>query len=185
MPNTNPWSGRHCSRKNCITCNQESESENKPDCFKRNLVYENVCLECHPGAVKKGELLVSDIDVPSIYVGETSRSIFERSKEHWEGLRKEDNDNHMYKHWVIHHGSRGVPKFNMRVVKFHDRALSRQIGEAVRIRRRGALVLNSRSEYNRCSIQRLSLPQEDQKTGCNMDMGKEGDDKRLDHLPVG
>ena len=46
----------------------------------------------------------------------------------------------------------------MKVVGVHRTALSRQVGEAVRIVRRG-LVLNSRSEFNRCSISRLSLEQ--------------------------
>ena len=46
----------------------------------------------------------------------------------------------------------------MKVFKFHRTALSRQIGEAIRIQRRG-VVLNSRSEYNRCKISRISLEQ--------------------------
>ena len=40
LPNTNPWAGEHCSRKDCVTCNQLAEE--KPNCFKRNLVYENI-----------------------------------------------------------------------------------------------------------------------------------------------
>ena len=47
----------------------------------------------------------------------------------------------------------------MRVVQFYSSALRRQVGEAVRIRRRGGSVLNSRSEFNRCSITRLTLPE--------------------------
>ena len=50
----------------------------------------------------------------------------------------------------------GVPEFVMKVVGYHRSALSRQIGEAVRISRRGE-VLNSKSEYSRCKITRLSL----------------------------
>ena len=41
---------------------------------------------------------------------------------------------------------------------YYRTALSRQVGEAVRIRRRGEAILNSRSEFNRCLITRLSLP---------------------------
>ena len=48
----------------------------------------------------------------------------------------------------------------MKVVKYHRCPLSRQVGEAIRIRRRGLATLNSRGEYNRCSIQRLSLGNE-------------------------
>ena len=62
----------------------------------------------------------------------------------------------------IHKGEE--PQFMMRVVKFHRSALSRQIAEAVRIRRRGGegAVLNSRSEFNRCFIPRLRLVEEEE-----------------------
>ena len=45
-----------------------------------------------------------------------------------------------------------APRFYMRVVNFYKTALSRQIGEAVRIDRRGGAgnILNSKSEYDRC-----------------------------------
>ena len=60
----------------------------------------------------------------------------------------------------------------MKVVGFHRTALSRQVGEAVRIMRRG-IVLNSKSEFSRCKISRLSLEQLDG------DKGREGDGKGL------
>ena len=145
MPNTNPWSGSHCTRDECITCNQEAEE--KPPCTKRNLVYENICVKCNPDAVKKGELKVINSEVPSVYVGETARSVQERAREHWESWKNKDSDSHILKHWVLHHGSEGEPEFVMKVVQFHRSALSRQVGEAIRIQKRG-LVLNSRTEYN-------------------------------------
>ena len=46
LPNTNPWPGEHCSRSQCITCNQESEEI--PDCFKRNFVYETFAPSATP-----------------------------------------------------------------------------------------------------------------------------------------
>ena len=61
------------------------------------------------------------------------------------------------KHWVLHYNSEGVPNFEMKVVQHHRSVLSRQVGEAIRIRRRMGTTLNSKSEYNRCKIGRLSL----------------------------
>ena len=58
----------------------------------------------------------------------------------------------------MHHKGEGEPRFVMRVVQYHRSAISRQVGEATRIRRRG-LVLNSRGEFKRCKISRLSLEQ--------------------------
>ena len=142
LPNTNPWAGSHCSREDCITCNQGAEEI--PDCKKRSLVYENICLECNPGAAKMGELKVPNMEVPSIYVGETARSVKERAKEHWEDFKSEKPDSHILKHWAMHHNSVGQPKFIMKVVQYHRSALSRQVGEAIRIQRRGGVTLNSR-----------------------------------------
>ena len=52
----------------------------------------------------------------------------------------------------------------MRVVKHYKSALSRQVGEAVRIRRRGGagMILNSKSEFNRCRIPRLIIEEVDE-----------------------
>ena len=50
--------------------------------------------------------------------------------------------------------------FSMQVVKQHQSALSRQIGEAVSIRytkRQGILVMNRKDEYNRCLIPSLEV----------------------------
>ena len=75
-------------------------------------------------------------DVPTVYVGETSRSIKERSEEHWSSYKSGSVKSHMVKHQNMEHG--GEPsEFVMRVVSHHKTALSRQIAEAVRIRRRG------------------------------------------------
>ena len=49
------------------------------------MVYENICNICNERASGKEEIIGgSNPDIPSIYVGESSRTIFERAKEHWE-----------------------------------------------------------------------------------------------------
>ena len=55
------------------------------------------------------------------------------------------------------------PNFIIRAVKYHKTALYRQLGEAVRIRRRGGQgsILNSKSEYDRCYIPRLTVEEKD------------------------
>ena len=110
-------------------------------------------------AGNKGELKEVKDDIPTLYVGETSRSIFERSREHWDDWRSRKEESHIRRHQEAEHGGDGAPKFIMRVVKFSKTALSRQIGEAVRIGRRGGAgrILNSKSEYNRWKIPRLVI----------------------------
>ena len=94
--------------------------------------------------------------------GESSRSIQERSQEHQADFRKEKEKSHMWKHRMIHHQGEDI-KFVMRAVSYHKTALSRQTAEAVRIRRRGGegAILNSRGEFNRCFIPRLTIMEED------------------------
>ena len=44
-------------------------------------------------------------------------------------------------------------------------ALSRQITEAVRMKNRGILALNSKGEFDRCKIHRLTVGEEANQTG--------------------
>ena len=149
------WEGILCGKEAYITCNQGGEVIQ--NCTKRSIVYENICLECNPTAKAKGEV-VPQASHPSIYVGESSRSLAERSEDHWKSFSGGNPDNHILKHHQIHHGGVGSPNFIMRMVRQYPTALRRQVGEAVRIKRRGEAVLNSKAEYNRCSITRLTLP---------------------------
>ena len=100
-------------------------------------------------------------DEPSIYVGETARSLAERSAEHWKDFVAKDEDSHMYKHWKIHHKGEGEPNFKFEIVRFCKDALSRQVGEAVRISLRKNC-LNSKCGYNRCNLTRLTIPEEEE-----------------------
>ena len=126
--------GRPSGRELCVTCNQECEDT--PDCTRTSVVYENVCTVCNPGATSKGELKNVKDGAPSIYVGETSRSIEERAQEHWGAARRKDEKSHMHKHQQMEHKGE-PPKFVFKMVSSHKTALSRQVKEAVRIRRRG------------------------------------------------
>ena len=165
FPQSSLWEGAPCGRPSFVTCNQGSEMI--APCTRKSLVYENICSKCNEGAGGKEEVMGGgDPSIPSIYVGETARSIQERSLEHWaaaRGSKKAREGSHMAKHVEqVHKGEE--PQFMMRVVQFHRSALSRQTAEAVRIRRRGGegAVLNSRSEFNRCFIPRLRLIEEEE-----------------------
>ena len=70
------WGETQCGRTDCVTCEQGGEE--LPPCTKNNLLYENICSTCNEGARKKGELGNVKEGAPSLYVGETSRTIYER-----------------------------------------------------------------------------------------------------------
>ena len=142
-----------------MTCTQEAEM--LPQCTKSSVLYENVCGKCNGGAAAKKEL--KEVKDGSLYVGESSRSIYERSKEHWSDYRGGLEKSHIKRHQDLSHNGE-EPHFVMRTVAFYRTALSRQIGEAVRIRRRGGAmsILNSKSEFDRCHIPRLVMEEEDE-----------------------
>ena len=151
------WEGSQCPREDCVTCQQGAEF--LPSCTRRNILYENFCGACNPSAAKKGPVKEVKEGPPSVYIGESSRSLYERSREHHAQLRSGAEDSHMRKHVEEHHAPGEQVKWFMRPVSYHRTALRRQIAEAVRIRRRGGegAVLNSKSEYERCSIPRLTV----------------------------
>ena len=98
------------------------------------------------------------------YVGETSRSVYERTWEHTNSMKQLQTSSHMLKHMLKHmlevHGEEEMEKveFGARVLKFARSAFERQVMESVLIQeeREKHHILNSKSEYNRCSLPRLT-----------------------------
>ena len=144
---TNPWAEGKCERAGCYPC---ATGETKC-CYKRNIVYTNTCRQCK-GADGKGEA-----GTGAWYVGESSRSAFERGGEHWNDWVKKQPDSHIFKHQELAHPDQEQPDFEFRIKGSFRSALERQVTEAVLIRRAGAAALNSKGVYNRCSLPRLAV----------------------------
>ena len=134
-----------------------------------------------PRGGEKGPLKNPCTDPPSLYVGETGRSLHERSREHWDSYRNGSKDSHILKHHLLHHNGEGEPEMVFKVVGKYRSALSRQVGEAVKIRRRGGegSLLNSKGEFNRCKITRLTL-EEQPKKSVQEDQSVENEDQLLE-----
>ena len=122
-----------------------------------------------------------DPDKPALYVGETSRSIAERSKEHWSSYKGGHEDSHINKHQLMEHNA-APPDFVMRVVGSYRSALSRQVMEAVQIRRRGGAgqILNSKAEYNRSHIPRLRVEDQEESKRREEEVEKEEEQRSLE-----
>ena len=71
-----------------------------------------------------------------------------------------DPKSHMLKHVLTHHPGQDIMtvKFNMKIRKFCRTSFERQVLESVTIQqeREKHTLMNSKSEYNRCSLPRLS-----------------------------
>ena len=67
------------------------------------------------------------------YVGESSRSAWERVGGHWRDYTTSGEKSHMLKHSSRYHKNLEKPTFQLNVVKYCRSTLQRQIFEAVRI----------------------------------------------------
>ena len=147
--------GLECGRAKCTTCSQKDER--KLNCFSRSVVYESVCMICHPDGKKpkRGDPMVMPGE--GTYTGETSRSVFERAGEHLEDLKSLNKESHMVKHWFLDHpGERDPPKFDFKIIGKYNDCLTRQIKEAMRIQNRPGTE-NSKGEFGGGRIPRLKI----------------------------
>ena len=117
-----------CNRVDCEPCLNPARP-GPTLCKVKNIVYESVCAECdaefklNPSSRHKGK-----------YVGQTARTLYERSGEHVSALKNFDSDSFMWKHWaLVHPNLESPPKFLFTVAKCHKDPLSRLVHESIRI----------------------------------------------------
>ena len=175
---SNPFAGEKCSQsESCLVC---SNPLNKTyNCGARNITYKTVCLKCieeskandeteekkekneEKKEVEEASEDANDDKETEIkyYFGESHRSAKERQKEHSEDYLKKREDSHQYKHLTeAHPGCQPEDvKWGMTVIRQHPSAFHRQVFEACLIFLAGKNVHNSRSQYNRCQVPRLSV----------------------------
>ena len=132
---------------------------------KRNLLYEATCGICRDesqseegGAGKRVKLKFGEgYPEKNVYVGETSRSIFERSQEHVKAGKSKKEESFIAKHWQESHPEREeMPEFRFKIIRSFKDHLSRQVSESVRIDLRWG-VLNSKTMFSRNSLPRLTI----------------------------
>ena len=133
----------------------------KSDCTKRNIVYKIQCLTCAYREIEKIEKLfededesekkqkISEVQAPT-YIGESSRSAFERGLEHLNQLATLNRKSHEGEDF-------SDVKWGMFIVAHKKSAFERQIEQAVMIERisKNTEILNSKSEWNSSALPRL------------------------------
>ena len=93
------------------------------------------------------------------YIGETSRNLYTRSTEHLKTFRSGDQSSFIIKHQISKHN--GVePVFKAKVTARTRDCLSRQVREAVLIRRSQVPVLNGKSEWHQPALYRVQMEME-------------------------
>ena len=116
--------------------------------------------EMAPTVSKKRPLEVNLEGPLFSYIGETSRSAYERGLEHLKDLEFRRVKSHYLRHAVEFHPN--IPPesldFRMKVLSSHKTAFERQIREAVIIdMESGPYLMNSKIEYSRCLLPKMSI----------------------------
>ena len=182
---SNPWDNIDCGRESCFTCDSACNDDkiSPKDCHKRSVVYETWCDLCKTELMceispkecendpkdgasvnlkrkrNKGNESVNDIEYYR-YIGESSRSCYERGGEHQKDLEYRRPKSHLLRHAIEVHPEMDPDtiKFKMKALTFHKSAFERQIREAVMISEfAGPKLLNSKLEYNRSLLPKMSL----------------------------
>ena len=94
----------------------------------------NAVNSCNPEGSRRASDkigLAEQRDTPSLYVGETSRSLKERAGEHWADAGGWKEESHMVEHQMLAHREEDNPDFRFKVVKKCGSSLDRQVREAV------------------------------------------------------
>ena len=90
----------------------------------------------------------------NIYIGETSRNLYTRSKEHFMNYRSKLNSSFILNHQNSNHEGED-PDFRAKVTARTRDCLTRQIREAVLVRRSQVPVLNGKSEWHQPPLYRV------------------------------
>ena len=161
---SNPWAGSDCGREGCLPCETKLETgqgAGKP-CYKRSCIYETWCETCKEGDEEEAREEGRDPGSVALfkYIGETSRSCHVRGRNHLDDARRMSSGSHMLKHCLDKHRDARPEDviFRMKVLCFKRSAYERQVHESVLIQQnRMHHLLNSKSEFNRCSLPRLTV----------------------------
>ena len=153
MFSTKLGEGLDCGRDGCYTCKQDDEG--KVDCFASSVVYQSTCQLCHPSSEGKPSRGMDKGE--GTYTGETSRSVFERVGEHYGDVKSLEKDSHIVKHWfTTHHALDEAPSFKFKILGRYNDCMTRQLKEAVILMNKPNS-LNSKGEFGRCEIPRLTI----------------------------
>ena len=168
---SDPWQGQDCGRELCLLCEtkQKTGKQKSQDCTKRSCVYEIWCMKCMADEEKRiedeagedKELCLKKKEKIKVYkyIGETSRSVYERALEHQLSYQSLSTNSYMLKHWIDKHEGEDLKenRFGIKVIKYTRSSFERQVLESVILQEnKKHHLLNSKSEYNRCAIPRLT-----------------------------
>ena len=100
--------GGACGRQDFQPC--MSRDERRPYCKSQSILYESKYTVCIPGGKKTPK--TQKLPRTGIYYGESSRSLYELSREHLKDGKDFSSGSHIIKHWLNKHARR-VPSIHL------------------------------------------------------------------------
>ena len=139
LQRSNPLETAGCDSPDCLPCEHgRGEGGNCEGC---GVNYEIECQLCPEGG-------------KSVYIGESSRNLYTRSQEHLSRYRGGKMTSFMFKHQNnVHQGEQAM--YRAKVTASTRDCLTRQVREAVLIRRSQVPVLNSKTEWHQPPLYRV------------------------------
>ena len=158
LVSSNQFPHNRCHRNDCIACTNLNGDTKRTNCMRNNVGYRGKCSRCEDNYT---------------YIGETSRTMYTRGKEHIENYRsaaaarlpplpvetqnkqKRNVKSWMWEHTRDHHNGvmgtdSGMTDYKFEVTGSFSKCLQRQVDEDVRIQKCEAecgKLLNSKYEY--------------------------------------
>ena len=137
LQRSNPFGTNHCRRDDCMICT----SGCSVDCRLRGCVYEYTCVPCNMK-----------------YRGQTSRSMYERNKEHMEAWERRDDESPLQRHSNIYHEGERFDVDLKILAKCYGRPSRRMITEAVMIEDLpDEEALNNKNEWTYTKLGKMHL----------------------------
>ena len=143
LSRNNPFPRASCGRSKCPLVSQGLDCGEK--CYSESIIYQSTCNRCINEQIDGG---IAE-PVESLYVGETSRTLFTRTQQHIHDYRKAaslppmdpmDPEKDQTSSWMWDHASKAhdgpqdfSTDYTFTVLQVHRDPLTRQIGESVRI----------------------------------------------------
>ena len=139
LQKANPTETSGCENLQCVSC--QSERGRGGNCRGCGINYQLECQLCPEGS-------------KSVYIGESSRNLFTRGAEHLANYRNRNKNSFIMKHQNNVHQGREA-QYTAKVTARTRDCLSRQVREAVLIRRCQVPVLNSKTEWHQPALFRI------------------------------
>ena len=132
----------------CVVCENDGMR-----CSKRGVVYKATCQTCKDNNNSPNE------GTEYTYIGETSRPVRSRVKEHMDSLNNLNPTSFQVTHWMdVHSMDTTPPSFSFKILESYQDPLSRQLSEAVNIIYSGNL--NKKTEFQVNDLYRMVTEQD-------------------------